>query len=144
MTDLDQELTAWRQEVSARVPAIAALLSRTDEEKQRLGYQHTLEEILQQPVTWTETAERLVRQQSALRSLLNGTHAGDAVRAIMLTGSGSSLHAAECLAPALQAEPGIPVRAIPGGDLLTPVRIALPGGTIVTSDAPGLSEILSR
>jgi len=128
MAEFEQELLTWRRHVSSQVPAVAELLDATEDERAKSGYGHTIEEIVQQPVTWLDTAARAVEHRNALQLLLGrgGREAG--IRSLMLSGSGSSLYAGECVAPALQSELAIPVRAVAGGDLLTnPQSAILPG-----------------
>jgi len=128
MAELEQELITWRRHVSSQVPVIAELLDATEDERTKGGYGQTIEEIVQQPVTWLDTAARAVDQRSALQTLLGRDGHETGIRSLMLTGSGSSLYAGECVAPALQSELDLPVRAIAGGDLLTHPRAAvLPG-----------------
>ena len=128
MAELEQELITWRRHVSSQVPVIAELLDATEDERTKGGYGQTIEEIVQQPVTWLDTAARAVDQRSALQTLLGRDRYETGIRSLMLTGSGSSLYAGECVAPALQSELDLPVRAIAGGDLLTHPRAAvLPG-----------------
>ena len=128
MAELEQELITWRRHVSSQVPVIAELLDATEDERTKGGFGQTIEEIVQQPVTWLDTAARAVDQRSALQTLLGRDRHETGIRSLMLTGSGSSLYAGECVAPALQSELDLPVRAIAGGDLLTHPRAAvLPG-----------------
>jgi tagatose-6-phosphate ketose/aldose isomerase len=128
MAELEQELLTWRRHVSSQVPSVAELLDATEDERTKRGYGHTIEEIVQQPVTWLDTAARSMEHRSALQSLLGGNGPEAGIRSLMLSGSGSSLYAGECVAPALQSVLGMPVRATAGGDLLTHPRSAiLPG-----------------
>jgi len=128
MSELEQANHDWQREVGARVPALAVLLQPSHEDRVARGYGHTLTEILQQPFLWIDTADRAVRDRDALKSIVHGGAGQEAVHAVMLTGSGSSLYAGECVAPILQAELGMPVKAVSGGDLLThPRSAALPG-----------------
>ena len=128
MAEFEQELITWRRHVSSQVPVIAELLDATDDERTKGGYAHTIEEIVQQPVTWLDTARRAVEHRGALLSLLGRDGREPGIRSLMLTGSGSSQYAGECVAPALQSELGMPVQSIAGGDLLThPYSATLPG-----------------
>ena len=86
----------------------------------RRGYGHTLREISQQPLTWIETADRVRALSSAIAESLAG------VSAIVLTGSGSSFYAAECVAPSLQRRLSLPVSAVPAGLILTHPQSCLP------------------
>nr|WP_253260806.1 tagatose-6-phosphate ketose isomerase [Rhodanobacter glycinis] len=110
------------------------LLAATPEMQQRYGYADTLREIRQQPETWLGTAEliRSTHVRELLRNVLSPqpTH-------IVLTGSGSSMYAGECLAPNLQSGLGLPVQSIASGTLLTHWSSVLPPG-------PGLLISLAR
>lgn len=109
--------------------ALGGLLAKSTEDQQREGYGHTLREIAQQPVTWIETATRM----RGLRTLIEESIAG--VSAVVLTGSGSSVYAAECVAPCLQRTLAIPVSAVPAGLILTHPASCLPpqGAFLVVS-----------
>jgi len=98
---------------------LGALLSPSPEERARRGYGHTLREIAQQPVTWMETAARMRGLPLIGESL-------DGVSAVVFTGSGSSIYAAECVAPCLQHGLGVPVSAVPAGLILTHPETCLP------------------
>jgi tagatose-6-phosphate ketose/aldose isomerase len=93
------------------------------------GYRHTLREIAQQPLTWLETADGVPRRLGAITAALARV-AGDGTDgepgAIVLTGSGSSLYAGECLSTPLQERLGIPVHAVAAGDVLTHPAGSLP------------------
>ena len=96
------------------------------------GHVQTLQEILQQPATWLDTCERLVAAQSRLQ----GRFAG--IASLVLSGSGSSQFAGECVRPVLQRELGIGVETVGGGALLT-------HGTAAMSPArPSLVVSLAR
>jgi tagatose-6-phosphate ketose/aldose isomerase len=99
---------------------LGTLLSRPWDEQLRQGYGHTLREIAQQPVTWAETGERMHAERAALAASVGG------VESIVVTGSGSSHYAAECVAPWLQAELGVPASALSGGAILTHPEMCLP------------------
>jgi tagatose-6-phosphate ketose/aldose isomerase len=98
---------------------IVRLLRRSGEERRARGYDHTLREICQQPVTWLETAGALASDSTRLRSVLDSAGILRRRGAMILTGSGSSLYAGECLALPLQEALGVSVQAIPAGTLLT-------------------------
>ena len=106
------------------------LLSPSPDEQVRRGYGHTLREIAQQPLTWIETAARMRGLPLIGESL-------DGVSAVVLTGSGSSVYAAECVAPCLQHGLGVPVSAVPAGLILTHPETCLPptGPFLVVSHA---------
>src|SRR5262245_54490136 len=100
--------------------ALGTLLSSPLEEQMRRGYGHTLREIAQQPLTWLETAETMAAQLPELAHSLEG------VSSVVLTGSGSSIYAAECVAAGLQRALGVPVSAVPAGLILTHPESCLP------------------
>ncbi len=100
--------------------ALGSLLQPPREEQVRRGYGHTLREIGQQPVTWIETAARMRELVPVIEESLEGA------AAIVITGSGSSVYAAECVAPCLQRSLGLPVSAVPAGLILTHPDTCLP------------------
>jgi tagatose-6-phosphate ketose/aldose isomerase len=100
--------------------ALGALLRVPREQQLARGYGLTLEEIAQQPVVWPEAASRMVQRAHDLTACLAG------VEAMVLTGSGSSQYASECIAPALHARLGLPVTAEPAGTILTHPEVCLP------------------
>ncbi len=110
----------------------AVLLGRTQQQQREMGYSHTLREILQQPATWLRTASTL----ASMRGELERTVAS--ARLLVLTGSGSSEYAGECLRLTLQSELGIPAETVAGGDLLTH------GGWAFGPGRPGLMLSLAR
>ncbi len=99
---------------------LGALLAVPWEEQLRLGYGHTLREIAQQPLTWLETTAALRTLHSVVEESLDG------VGAVVFTGSGSSVYAAECVAPGLQRSLRLPVSAVPAGLILTHPDACLP------------------
>jgi D-galactosamine 6-phosphate deaminase/isomerase len=109
----------WLASLAGR-GALGALLSAPVEEQLRRGYGHTLREIAQQPLTWLETAEAVGAQLPELAHSLEG------VSSVVLTGSGSSIYAAECVAAGLQRALGVPVSAVPAGLILTHPDSCLP------------------
>lgn len=93
----------------------------TVEERGRAGYADTVREIGQQPGTWEQTAAEMVARARPIAAfLLRDDRVSP--RSIVLTGSGSSLYVAECLAPTLQARLGVVVRPVPAAMLLTDVE----------------------
>jgi tagatose-6-phosphate ketose/aldose isomerase len=76
------------------------------------GYRHTIREICQQPATWPETARRMRESRAVITQSLSGC------QRIVLTGSGSSQFAGECVAPALRKDLGLPIFVRGGGALL--------------------------
>jgi tagatose-6-phosphate ketose/aldose isomerase len=122
----------WLNEISERQPELATLLAASAEEQQRRGYFHTLREILQQPASWLQTAEQMSRLASTLRSCVAG------IENLVLTGSGSSEYAGDCVRLILQKKLDVNALAIGGGVLLTHDAKALP------SEKPGLVVSLAR
>jgi D-galactosamine 6-phosphate deaminase/isomerase len=98
---------------------IGRLLGRPDEERRARGYEHTLREICQQPVTWIETASALASDSGRLARVMDSAGILRPGGTMILTGSGSSLYAGECLALPLQEALGVSVQAVPAGTLLT-------------------------
>jgi tagatose-6-phosphate ketose/aldose isomerase len=110
----------WLQSVARSQPRLAELLGRSPEEQKQAGYFHTLHEILQQPTTWTATAERLIAASGELLRLLAS------VQCVVLTGSGSSEYVGDCVCAPLQQELGVVVEVIGGGTLLAHGKDMLP------------------
>jgi tagatose-6-phosphate ketose/aldose isomerase len=101
-------IQAWLQALAARRGNFSTLLAGGD----CAGFGHTLREICQQPATWTETARHLLPFREAMAEALVSC------RRIVLTGSGSSQYAGECVAPVLQRRLGRSVTVAGGGDVL--------------------------
>jgi D-galactosamine 6-phosphate deaminase/isomerase len=110
----------------------AELLSQSREEQERHGYFHTLREILQQPPTWLDSAERMLGAASELSRRIEG------IRLLVLTGSGSSEYAGACVQPVLQNALGIVTQTVGGGALLTH------GVRAIAPERPGLMISLAR
>ena len=110
----------------------AELLSQSREEQERQGYFHTLREILQQPSTWLDTAERMLGAAAELSRRMEG------VRLLVLTGSGSSEYAGACVQGVLQDALGMVTQTVGGGALLTHGAKAIP------PERPGLMISLAR
>ena len=113
-------------------PQAAAWLDRPEAEQKRRGYKHTLCEILQQPDTWMQTAAQVMNSREALQSLLDGC------TSLVLTGSGSSEYAGECVRLSLQQALGVPVQTVGSGALLTN------GVTLLEREAAGLMVSFAR
>ncbi len=122
----------WLAAIARRQKAAAQLLGRSEEQQRQAGYFHTLREILQQPVTWLETARQLASLAGPLVENLSG------VRSLVLSGSGSSEYAAECVRLPLQNRLAIPVQTIGGGALLTQ------GSKAIAPGRPGLMISFAR
>jgi tagatose-6-phosphate ketose/aldose isomerase len=123
------------------------LLALSLAQQQECGYADTLREILQQPATWTGTAD-LLRDPQVLQQLQPALT--PLPNHIVLTGSGSSMYIGECLAPGLQLGLGVPVQAIAAGTLLTHWRSVLPPGAGLlisvarSGDSPESCGVVSR
>jgi tagatose-6-phosphate ketose/aldose isomerase len=126
------ESSDWLRELRARQPEAARLLDAPVEEQQARGYRYTLAEILQQPSTWIHTAGRMSTKGVELERLIAG------IRNLVLTGSGSSEYAGDCVRRYLQEQLGVAAFAIAGGALLTQPQRALP------PERPGLVISLAR
>src|SRR5215472_16149734 len=103
----------WLEKLSISRPQVAEILSRSPEQQQAAGYFHTLREILQQPSTWIKTAEQMMTSGAALRDCTKD------LRALVLTGSGSSEFAGDCVLAVLKRELNVVTEVIGGGTLLT-------------------------
>src|ERR1039458_3810246 len=101
----------WLQALAGRRGAFSALLATAVRDAPE-GFGNTVREICQQPATWTETARHL----AAFRTVM--AESVSTCRRIVLTGSGSSQYAGECVAPVLQRELRRSVSVAGGGDLL--------------------------
>jgi tagatose-6-phosphate ketose/aldose isomerase len=121
----DPSVDAWLEQFKGR-GEIGRLLEPTHAERLERGYGHTLREICQQPLTWRDTASTLAEQPGPFRSALDEVGVRRREGSLVLSGSGSSLYAAECLVFPLQEALGVPVSAAPAGVLLTHTRGALP------------------
>ena len=123
MAPIDEWLARLEKSGDGAVPR---LLARPAGEQKTAGYSHTLREICQQPATWTETAERVAGHQELLERALVDAGIRERRGFLLFTGSGSSLYAGECLAPALQETLRVPVLAVSAGALLTHPAATLP------------------
>jgi tagatose-6-phosphate ketose/aldose isomerase len=112
----------WQRGLAESQGKAAELFGRSEEEQRRLGYFHTIREICQQPWTWLQTRDRMLASRDRLKEDLRGIHS------LVLTGSGSSEYAGECVRFPLQNELGIPTASISGGALLMYGGKALPPG----------------
>ena len=96
------------------------------------GHVRTLQEILQQPATWLDTCDRLLAAQSRLKERLAG------IDSLVLSGSGSSQFAGECVRQVLQRELDMGVETVGGGALLTH------GAAAISPARPSLVVSLAR
>lgn len=136
---------SWLEQLSTSQPRVAGILSKPPQQQQAAGYFHTLREILQQPSTWIKTAE----QMSAARGVLH--ECSESIRTLVLTGSGSSQFAGECVVPALKQEMKVAADVVGGGTLLTygenalgPERPALVISLSRSGDSPETVGAVSR
>lgn len=123
---------AWLATVARDGTEAAILLGRSEADQRKSGYFHTLREILQQPATWLRTGKELAPRGADLLQMLDG------VKTMVVTGSGSSEYAGECVRLPLQNSLSIPVQTLSGGTLLTH------GGKAIASGRPGLMLSLGR
>ena len=114
MRELHGSVDDWLVSLAALPGEIGGLLAATPADQDVRGYHHTLREICQQPITWLETASRMSSRQALIETSLTAVDADAAPGCIVLTGSGSSLYAGECLSLALQSALGIPVQPVQG------------------------------
>jgi len=122
----------WLADIAFKQAEAADLLGRTNEDQRKSGYFHTLHEILQQPATWLETGKRLAPISGELLQTIAG------IKVLVLTGSGSSEYAGDCVRLPLQNRLSIPAQTIGGGMLLTH------GGKAIVPVRPGLMVSLGR
>lgn len=132
ISDIPDALAEWLHQVCERQPEAAKLLEAPAEEQRRRGYFHTLHEILQQPASWVRTAQQLSERTTELRECVEGA------RLVVLTGSGSSEYAGDCVRLLLQKQLGLNALAIGGGALLSSAANPLP------PERPGLVISLAR
>ena len=110
----------WLRTLSGGGGHFSAIL-RESEQDSVDGYRHTIREICQQPATWLETARRMQGFRAQIEQSLKGCER------IVLTGSGSSQYAGECVAPALRKDLRLPVD-VQGGGRVTAGRQRFGGG----------------
>ncbi len=115
-----------------RYPEAAQLLRVSEQAQRNAGYFHTIQEILQQPETWLNTCELIIGQAGSLEVPLGG------INSIVLTGSGSSQFAGECVRLDLQAALRIGVETVDGGALL------IYGGRAFAPQRPSLVVSFAR
>src|SRR5437764_14958082 len=123
---------SWLVELGRFQPVAYEMLARDPQEQQQLGYFHTLREVRQQPATWIRTAQLMQQSARELSPLVEG------ISSLVLSGSGSSEFAGDCVRMPLQRELGIDAQAIAGGTLLTHGKNAVPVGR------PGLMVSIAR
>ena len=124
--------SAFREALGESQPRMRALLTAEAEVKRRRGYFHTLREILQQPRTWLDTCARMISHTAELHAVIAD------IRSVVLTGSGTSEYAGDCVRQVLQKELGVSAQVISGGALL------MHGRGIFPPERPGLMISLAR
>jgi tagatose-6-phosphate ketose/aldose isomerase len=112
--------TSALEALAEQQPALRDLLDAPIEIQRERGYFHTLREICQQPSTWLATSETMLGAAPAIARSLEG------IQSLILTGSGSSEFAGECVRLPLESDLGIFTESIGGGTLLTFASHALP------------------
>jgi tagatose-6-phosphate ketose/aldose isomerase len=133
----------WLRTLSASGGLFSAILSESGHEPVD-GYRHTIREICQQPATWLETARRMRDVRDQLRASLTGC------QRMVLTGSGSSEYAGECVAPDLRQRLRLPVDVRGGGSLLLGAGASVAGEpTLVVSlarsgESPESAAVVDR
>jgi tagatose-6-phosphate ketose/aldose isomerase len=119
-----EPLESWLSKLTTHQPVLAELLNESAATQRERGYFHTIHEICQQPGTWEQTSLEVSNRLSDLRDSLSGC------ASIVLTGSGSSEYAADCLHPMLQRVLNLPAQSIGSGSILLHERAALPPGPL--------------
>jgi tagatose-6-phosphate ketose/aldose isomerase len=120
----------WLRTLSGAEGRFSAILRKSEQDPMD-GYRHTIREICQQPATWLDTARRMQGFRTQIEQSLAGC------QRIVLTGSGSSQYAGECVAPALRKDLGLPVEVQGGGSLLL-------GSSASIAGEPTLAVSLAR
>jgi tagatose-6-phosphate ketose/aldose isomerase len=98
------------------------LVDLSTAERESLGLVHTLREILQQPQTWRQSYQKVVRSSRSIEEFLTGAGLG-ADRSmplnVFLIGAGTSDYIGKSVCALLQKEWNCCVQAVPSTDLLT-------------------------
>jgi tagatose-6-phosphate ketose/aldose isomerase len=110
----------WLRTLSGAEGRFSAIL-RESEQDSIDGYRYTIREMCQQPATWPETACRMKDFLTQIDQSVTGCER------IVLTGSGSSQYAGECVAPALRKDLRLPVEVQAGGSLLLGASASVAG-----------------
>jgi len=106
--------------------AFQKLLNLPENEKRRLGVEHTPAEIAQQPAMWARTAELLRARRDEVAGFLRRAGAiGDHHATVVLTGAGTSEFIGTAIAPALRLSLQREVISIPTTHLVTHCRETL-------------------
>jgi tagatose-6-phosphate ketose/aldose isomerase len=96
------------------------LLNASEAEQDRAGYLHTLREIRQQPATFLDTCERMLKRGQELTRCLQD------VQSVVFTGSGSSEYVGDCVRLAIRKNLNVTCQAVGSGAVLTHGSLALP------------------
>ena len=96
------------------------LLSKPEQDQREQGYFYTLREIRQQPATLLATCDIMLQARNTLNEFVHG------VRLVLLTGSGSSEYAGDCVRLPLQAELRVSAESMGSGIILTHSTKVLP------------------
>jgi tagatose-6-phosphate ketose/aldose isomerase len=119
-----ERLQSWLGNLSSHQAVFAGLLKESADTQKERGYFHTVHEICQQPCTWEQTAQEVSGRLADLRESVTGC------ASVVLTGSGSSEYAADCLHPMLQEVLRLPAQSIGSGSILLHERASLPPGPL--------------
>lgn len=122
----------WLQTVAQHQKKAAQLLSVPEKQQRDAGYFHTLREVLQQPATWLKTGGQMAAVAGGLAATVEG------IESLVLTGSGSSEYAGECVLLPLQNDLACGAQVLGGGVLLTY------GSKAIAPARPGLMVSLAR
>lgn len=119
-----EPLASWLSDLCAHQAVFAELLNESAATQKERGYFHTLGEICQQPDTWEQTAREVAGRFEDLRESLAGCDS------VVLTGSGSSEYAADCVHPLLQERLHLTAQSVGSGSILLHERASLPPGPL--------------
>ncbi len=99
--------------------ASSKFLDLSDAERESLGLDHTLREILQQPQTWRRTLERVQRSSAVIEDFLSTESGSNHPANVFLIGAGTSDYIGRSVSTLLQKNWDCNVQAVPSTDLLT-------------------------
>lgn len=100
----------------------ATLLTLSEAEKEKLGVVHTPREVSQQPSTWRQSYQKVIKLEPAIDRFLTRAGVNQVGRNplhVLLVGAGTSDYVGRSIAAVLQREWQCDVQAIPSTDLLT-------------------------
>lgn len=101
---------------------LSKLLDLSTAERESLGLVHTLREILQQPLTWRLTYQKIVRSSRLIEAFLTSAGVGSdrlVPLNVLLVGAGTSDYIGKSVCALLQQQWNCNVQAVPSTDLLT-------------------------